>query len=234
MCRAARPPQPLPARLPIAGLALVVAFSLTTGCNTAAPRPSEVVADSVRGFSGEQGANGWSYGYWDRTADPGKDYSQATDFQLLKQFGRDPINGLSSHRDFTTGDLWTLQDGQYYTSLWAEGGHPNSASRLGKYAPAEQWAVRRWVSTVAGPVLVSGRVGKVMPWGANWAGGCQARIVVDGVTVFSAPMDDRGTDYSVNTTLRTGSIVDLLIGPGPSVGVTKFTATIRTVPAVAQ
>jgi hypothetical protein len=213
---------------------VVALWSLTTGCHAAPPRPPEpeVVADSVRGFSGRQGADGWSYGYWDRTAAPGAEYAPATDFRLLKHFGGDPINGLSGRREFTTGELWTLEDGRFYTSLWADGGHPNSASRLGAHAAAEQWAVRRWVSTVDGAVTVSGHAGKVMPWGANWAGGCQARVVVDGVTVFSTPADERGTDYSVAVTLRTGSVVDFLIGPGPSVGVTKLTATIRTAPAI--
>lgn len=214
-------------------LALAVWWSLATGCRPSAPPPSapqpaEVVADSVSGFSGQQGANGWSYGYWDRAAGPDTSYGQTTDFRLLKYFGGDPINRLSGHPEFTTGQLWTLADGVYYTSLWAEGGHPNSAVQLGTHAPAEQWAVRRWVSTVDGPVTVSGHAGKVMPWGQNWAGGCQARIVVDGATVFSAAMDNRGTDYSIDATVRVGSRVDFLIGPGPSVGVTKFTATIRT------
>lgn len=194
------------------------------------PQASEVVADSVSGFSSEQGANGWSYGYWDHTADPDKSYDPKTDFQLLKHFGSDPINHISGRPEFTTGKLWNLEDGKYYTSLWAEGGHPNSMMKLGTHAQVEQWAVRRWVSTVDGPVTISGHAGKVMPWGENWAGGCQALIVVDGAAVFSAAMDNRGTDYSINVNLKKGSTVDFLIGPGPSIGVTKFTATIRTTP----
>ena len=195
-----------------------------------APRPTEIVADSVSGFSGEQGTNGWSYGYWDRTADPDKSYNQTTDFQLLKHFGSDPINRISGHAEFTTGKLWILQDGKYYTSLWAEGGHPNGTMKLGAYAQAEQWSVRRWISTVDGSITISGHAGKVMPWGENWTGGCQAQIVVDGKTMFSSFMGNRGTDYSITVTVGIGSPVDFLIGPGPTVGVTKFTATIRTTP----
>jgi len=205
-------------------------WSLTTGCHPMAPRPTEIVADSVSGFSGEQGANGWSYGYWDRTADPDKSYNQTTDFQLLKHFGSDPINHISGRPEFTTGKLWILLDGKYYTSLWAEGGHPNGTMRLGTYAQVEQWAVRRWVSTVNGSITISGHAGKVMPWGENWTGGCQAQIVVDGKTMFSSFMDNRRADYSITVTVAIGSPVDFLIGPGPSVGVTNFTATIRTTP----
>jgi hypothetical protein len=193
-----------------------------------------VVADSVGGFSGQQGANGWSYGYWDHTADTDKSYSQTTDFQLLPHFGSDPINQLSTRPEHGTGQLWTLQDGRYYTSLWAGGGHPNGTLYLGGHAQGEHWAVRRWASTANGPVTISGHAAKVL--GTNWGGAVQTRIVVDGTPVFSAVIDNAGTNYSVNATVRRGSLVDFLIGPGPagaySIGVTKFTATIRTAPAL--
>lgn len=214
-----------------AAFAMAFCWSLTTGCHPVAPPPAVIVADSVSGFSGEQGANGWSYGYWERTADPDQSYDQTTDFLLLKHFGTDPINRISGRPEFTTGKLWNLEDGKYYTSLWAEGGHPNGTMRLGDYAQVEQWAVRRWVSTVNGTITISGHAGKVMPWGENWSGGCQALIVVDGKTMFSSLMDNRGTDYSITVNVGIGSPVDFLIGPGPSVGVTRFTATIRTNPS---
>jgi hypothetical protein len=102
-----------------------------------------MLADSMSGFSGTQGANGWSYGYWDRTADTDKSYSQTTDFQLIRHFGRDPINGTSSRSDFTTGKLWILQDGRYYTALWAEGCSSNGTTELASQAKVEHSAVRR-------------------------------------------------------------------------------------------
>ena len=219
-------------RLPATALALAVGSLLAAGCRSASRPPSEVVADSVSGFSGVQGAHGWFYGYWDRTADPDQSYSQTTDFQLLRHFGSDPVNHLSGREEFTTGKLWNLEDGRYYTSLWAEGGHPNSAMKLGQHAPVEQWAVRRWVSTTDGLVTISGHVGKVMPWGENWSGGERALLVVDGATSFSADFDNSGEDYSIEATVHVGSLVDCLIGPNSSVGVTEFTCSIRAVPAV--
>ena len=217
-------------RLRVTALALAVCSCLTAGCHTSSLQPSEVVADSVRDFSGKQGDRGWSYGYWDRSADTDKRYDQATDFQLLKHFGSDPINGISGHSEFTTGELWNLQDGLYYTSLWAAGGHPNSPVKLGEHAEAEQWAVRRWVSTTNGPVTISGHAGKVMPWGEKWSGGVQTLIVVDGTTLFRADIENQRTDYSLDATVKVGSLVDFLIGPNPSVGVIELTATVRTAP----
>jgi hypothetical protein len=199
-----------------------------------------MVADSVSGFSGKQGANGWSYGYWDRTADTDTGYGQTTDFQLLRHFGSDPINGLSSRSDFTTGKLWILQDGLYYTALWAEGASANGTTKLARQAKVEHWAVRRWVSTVNGPVTISGHAAKILDWGDVDSG--QARIVVDGTTVFSAvthlrgtnsaDIVMRGTNYSVNVTVHIGSRVDFLITAGPietggAFGPVKFTATIH-------
>jgi hypothetical protein len=217
-------------------LALAVCSLLTTGCHNASPRSSQVVADSISEFSGEQGANGWSYGYWDYTADTDKSYNQATDFQLLRQFGSDPINQLSTRPELGTGKLWTLQDGVYYTSLWAGGGHPNGILDLGAHTQVEHWAVRRWVSTANGPVTISGHAAKVLA--TNWGGGIQTRIVVDGTTVFSAAIDNQGTDYSVKAEVHRGSRVDFLIGPGLpdayAVGVTEFTATIRGTPLVSR
>lgn len=209
-----------------AALALIAASFLAAAPVTSPPPTPSVIADSVREFSGEQGANGWFYGFWDRSADRDDTYDPATDFQLLRHFGRDPKNGLVGHSEFTTGELWYLEDGRFYTSLWAEGGHPHGKLDLGSYARAEHWVVRRWVSTVAGVVTIRGQAGKVMPWGANWRGGVQALLVVDGKPLYRADLGNTETDYAVEATVRVGSRVDFLLGPSPSIGVMKFTATI--------
>jgi hypothetical protein len=205
-----------------AALILLSAASLAAS----PPPPPAVIADSVREFSGEQGANGWFYGYWDRSADRDDTYDPATDFELLQYFGRDPKNGLVGHSEFTTGELWYLEDGRFYTSLWAEGGHPHGKLDLGPYARAEHWVVRRWVSTIAGVVTIRGQAGKVMPWGANWTGGVQALLVVDGKPLYRADLGNLETVYAVEATVRVGSRVDFLLGPNPSIGVMKFTAMI--------
>jgi len=209
---------------------VIMCVLVTSGYGqTQSETSAKILADSVRDFSAEQGANSWTYGYWDRTATAGKEYEQAKDFQLLKHFGDDPINGLSQRKEFTTGKLWYLEDGRYFTSLWAEGGHANSSMKLGRHEGVEHWAVRRWVSPVECSAKLTGRVGKVMPWGKNWEGVCRALIVVDGNKVFSAAMDNDGQDYSIEVGLRKGSTIDFLIGPAPTIGVTKFTATIAVV-----
>ena len=209
-------------------VAILVSLGFLPGSNSeeSTNTTARVIADSVEQFSDKQGANGWSYGYWDQSTD--QDYRQETDFQLLKHFGDDRKNGLSGRSEFTTGKLWYLEDGQFFTSLWAEGGHANSPIKLGKYAAAKHWAVRRWKSSTTSACTIRGRIGKVMPWGKNWSGHCRARIIVDGKEVFSEIMDEDGQDYSVKVDLEQGSMVDFLIGPEPSIGVMQFTARIET------
>lgn len=184
------------------------------------------LAHSVEGFSGVQGLNGWTYGYWDESSDADGIYDPATDFRPFERFGNDPINGLSSHSEFTTGELWYLEDGRYYTSLWAEGGHPHADMDLGAYARADHWVIRRWTSTVDGSIQINGHAGKVMPWGENWAGGTRFLILADGEAVLEAQVDDGGEAYAVRATVEAGSPIDFLIGPGSGIGVMRFTAVI--------
>lgn len=210
-------------------LFLVVAvFSATCCVGQTIPRKiTNVIGDSAAEFSSEQGKDGWYYGYWDRSADEDGKYRQSVDFQLLKNFGSDSKNGISAHEKFTTGQLWYLEDGKSYTSLWATGGHANSPRQLGDYVAAEQWAVRRWVSDTSGIVTITGHIGKVMPFGANWGGECKASIIVDGETVFSSVMDEQGLDYAVVVKIHEKSVIDFLIAPDPSIGVVTFTTRIR-------
>lgn len=194
----------------------------------APPASADTIADSARDFSGEQGLHGWTYGYWDESSDPDGRYDQSGDFRLFSNFGVDAINGLRLHSEFRTGDLWYLEDGRYYTSLWAEGGHPHGTMNLGSHARANHWAVRRWTSTVAGPIAISGHAGKVMPWGENWSGTSRFLVIVGGEKVYEAELDDGGREYSVSAEVAVGTPVDFLIGPGSGIGVVRFTARIVT------
>lgn len=194
---------------------------------TTSPQSAVLLADSVRGFSHEQGANGWFYGFWDQSADGDGAYDPTRDFRRLPNFGDDAINGLSRHDDFTTGELWYLEDGRFYTSLWAEGGHAHGEMDLGGYARAAHWVVRRWVSAVDSEVEIAGRAGKTMPWGENWSGDVVFRVVVGGSTVYEATLDGGSQPYSVTTSVEDGTTVDFLIGPGSAIGVVDFTGAIR-------
>ncbi|WP_223787213.1 hypothetical protein [Marinicella meishanensis] len=185
------------------------------------------ITDSVRDFSGTQGQNGWYYGYWDQSLDVDGSYDPQDDFRLFSHFGADPINGLSQHTDFSTGQLWFLEDGRYYTSLWAAGGHPHGTMDLGSYAKANHWVVRRWVSTVKGQIGISGHAGKTMPWGENWGGDIKFLIMAGDHVIHEASADDGGQGFTINTVVQIGTPIDFMIGPGSAIGVTQFTASVK-------
>lgn len=207
---------------------LLALSALVASMSGTARSSADVVADSVRDFSGTQGAKGWTYGYWDETGDADGKFDHRRDLQVFGNFGTDPINGLAGHTEFTTGDLWYLEDGRYYTSLWAEGGHPHGDLDLGAYARAKHWTVRRWASTVSGRIRISGHAGKVMPWGENWSGSVKFLVLVDGNRVYEAEVDDEGQEYSVSASVEVGTPIDFLIGPGSAIGVSRFTAVLQT------
>ncbi|MFM8007128.1 MAG: hypothetical protein ACKO86_19800, partial [Dolichospermum sp.] len=116
--------------------------------------PTVEIANSQTEFSGTQGQNNWYYGYYDGPFN-------SSDFQQMNQF---------------SSSTWYLQNGTYWTQLWATGGHPNGQIKSGGRLPVQQWAVRRWVSEIDGVVDISGSV---------LGGSTIGRIFVNGVELLS-------------------------------------------------
>jgi hypothetical protein len=109
----------------------------------------DIIADSVSHFSGTQGQDGWYYGY---SSGP----FTGTNFTLMTQFAPSEI---------TSGDSWYVQEGTYWTQLSVTGAHGNGTTTSGGRTPTEQWAVREWVSNVAGDVTISGSIAKLITGG---------------------------------------------------------------------
>ena len=111
-----------------------------------------IIADSVSEFSGTQGANGWYYGYYDGSLAP-------STFKLMPTY--DPNSVGSTERGggglFPPG-MWSVQwdASGYWTCLETKGGIPNGTDGNWGRQQNEQWAVRRWVSDVSGPITISG------------------------------------------------------------------------------
>lgn len=210
-----------------AAAAVVLVSSSAAGPVGAAEDAGKVIADSVLEFSAIQGQNGWWYGYWNATEDDDGRYDPAKDFIEFESFGGDSINRFDEHAEFSLGSLWYLEDGRFYTALWADGGHPHAEMELGSFAKADHWVVRRWVSSSEDSLIILGRLGKSMPWGANWSGAVVGKIVVDGRVVYSTDVDDGGGNYAVDVQVDVGTTVDFLIGPKDAIGVIDFTALLR-------
>ena len=178
----------------------------TTGVGwdlTTLPKPPQIVADSVAGFSGEQGKSGWWYGFWDAGADLDQSYDPIADFQL---FPHEP--GPWGPESFWSGAKWDWFEGNPpWTELHASGGHPSGTNT----GPLHH-AIRRWVSTVDGPARIQGALENPSDWGDGVVG----RVLVDGAEVWSQTVDGGGVSWQVDVTLTVGALVDLVIDPGPA------------------
>jgi len=187
--------------LPAAMILVMVVLSVNAG----------TIFDSVEEFSGTQGQDNWYCGYYD--GDGASPYT-SSDFEEMPQF----INGNQwiIHRGDPTG---------YWTSLYATGGHPNGP--VGNYyRGTEHWAVRRWVSDVAGAVSIEGNLSK----SSRSGDGTICHILVNDVVVFSQHLTGKesgGIDYSVEVELTSGDTIDFAIQPGASdmYDSTRFAAT---------
>lgn len=122
----------------------------------------ELLADSAADFtsSGEQGAKGWSYGYYDRSSDQVANY-QTNDFK--------PFSDA-----FWNGVEWLWPDGNPpYDRLAERSMRPTAALSGG-----EHWPIRRWVSRVSGNLTLHLRAGKRAAGGT----GVSARVFHKGGT----------------------------------------------------
>ena len=168
---------------------------------------TKTIADSVSDFSGSQGEKNWYYGYYSGSL-------TSADFKKMQEFD---------------GQTWWVKQGSYSTRLSADKVHPNSRKK-------EQWAVRRWVSPVAGNLKISGHLAKIDPRGDAPRDGVTGSIIVDGKTIWSehiAANDTTGIDYNVSAEgVKVGSTVDFAIAPGVNAFNDKstFTAQISYTP----
>ena len=181
-----------------------------------------VIADSVADFSGVQGQSGWQYGYYQGTFAPAS-------FQQMTQFNAVGVNPI--------GPYWQVQDGTFWTSLWAEGGHPNGVLTSGGRAQVDQWSVRRWVSNVSGAITVAGVIADQDGSAGN---GVIGHIFVGGTEVQTLIVnngDTSGQSFALSLNVNAGTTIDFAIDPRDSNDVadtTKFTAQIAAVPEPAE
>jgi hypothetical protein len=186
--------------------------------------PARLLADSVADFSLTQGEHGWWYGY---------DGGSVDSFALLT---RKSIitNYVPPTKDMW--DCWTTED-QHWTQLFQLGGHPNGTISSSPSVSVLERAVRRWTSTFAGDVLITGEIAKIDAPEMD-SNGIDAFVYVDGVQVYTTPIDGDdagGLSYDITTTLQVGSNVDFVLDPHEGHDhhdLSRFTAVIaRSEPA---
>ena len=192
---------------------------LMTACAASSALAIGIVADSAAEFSAVQGQNGWYSGY---------------------------LEGSFTANDFLQLPTYSVSDSAWVYSLahppWTQVGalymHPDGPNN----GRPIRWAVRRWVSDVAGPVIIAGDLAMRNGGGNQDSDGITGKIWVDGISILSQPLyawDQTGVHYLLNTTVSVGSKVDFILdsnGPGPYPGqtdyydTTLFTAQVTLIP----
>jgi hypothetical protein len=193
------------------------------GDGGAAPvtEPPRLLADSVADFSLTQGDWGWSYGY---------DGGSLDSFTLMTR------KSVITNYVPPSNDVWDCwgNDTAHWTQIFQLGAHPNGTDTSTPSNAILQRAVRRWTSTFAGEVMVSGEIAKIDLIGSN---GVDAFVYVDGVeryTTFIAGDDAGGRRYVIVATLSLGSTVDFVLDSHEGADhhdLTRFTGIIVRVEA---
>lgn len=154
-----------------------------------------IVADSINDFAGVQksGEGQWEYG-----AHAGNGAYSPDRFEPL---------------------TWTRMDWGYlwqgkcpYANVSHGGGHP------GVMEGRAVWSVRRWTSSAAGPVRITGFVER----SSNNGDGTGAKIFIDGTEVFSTLVgagQPQRADWALPATLKRGSRVDFALTPGAALNI---------------
>jgi len=165
--------------------------------------PVRLLADSVADFSFTQGEHGWYYGY---------DSGSLDTFTLLT---RTSVITLFTPPSNQRWDCWA-SDTAHWTQIFQLGAHPNGTSSSTPSSSILQRAVRRWVSTIEGDVVIKGELAKLDLLPDAGTNGVDASIYVDGVQRFNdfiAADDGAGFSYEIAASVDVGSNIDFVLDP---------------------
>lgn len=179
------------------------------------------IADSTIDFAGNQGENGWLYGYYD--ADVPNAFTP-DDFELMNDYDSTAQRWWAS-QDSTL----TLIDANFMHSYVVNGPEGNTN---------EQWAVRRWVNDASGMLEINIDMAR----GAdNMLGdGVRLHVYIDGVRRLVAdllPGNSAGLSFMLYEDVREGAVIDFALDGGDNAlfDGTEFHAEImRVVPSPAS
>ncbi|HRI16258.1 MAG TPA: Ig-like domain-containing protein [Verrucomicrobiota bacterium] len=173
------------------------------------------VADSVDDWvPAKQGANGWFYGYYDKSLDADATY-QGEDFTLFPHDG-----GGWSPTDFWSGSQWAwFQGNPPWDEITQGTGHPNHPNG-GSVDPDrtrthEHWVIRRWVSNRIGDLRLRVRFYKTIP---DCGDGVVVRAFRNGFEIYAqgiAYNDGSGRDDIVELLgMEENEVIDVALTPG--------------------
>lgn len=174
-----------------------------------ARQPSISVVDSSTEFSGNQGENGWAYGFYDHGADLEFDPLLGQDGDGV--FGNEPSDFTPFPEDWWTGTQWDEPnadgDNVPWTFMNATRAHPNDND-----PGPDHHTVRRWESDgVEGEFLMHGSFFNLSANGDGTTG----RIFLNGEEIYAELTDGVPVEFSQLVDIEDGDIIDILIDWGP-------------------
>jgi hypothetical protein len=169
------------------------------GYETESPA-SVILADSAAEFSGVQGENNWFHGFYNKSIDAGNVY-QASNFVAFPSNG-----GAYGPENYFTGTAWDWYSGNPpWTEIGRTNGHPNGSNN-----GLEHWAIRRWVSEIAGTVRVDWSLAKA----GSGGNGVTGRIYHNNTSRDSAVIagsNTSGTNRAVSFAVQVGDTIDIAL-----------------------
>ncbi|MEZ5300240.1 MAG: CotH kinase family protein [Verrucomicrobiales bacterium] len=171
------------------------------------------VADAAVEFSGVQGQDGWEYGYYDRSADlaaMGDGVYQTSEFTRFA--GGAGQGAWNINTQMWTGSFWDRNTAAAapWTSITASAMHPNDAVSPGP----EEYAIRRWVSDVAGTHTVEGYFNNASASGDGTTG----RVFHNGTEIYAVLTNGGIANYAEQVELQIGDTLDFMVDVGPVPG----------------
>ena len=171
-------------------------------------------------FSGTQGQDGWSYGYWDVTSDGSPSaYDHTTDFTA---FPGGSASGVWSDTNHWTGSAWDFNPvgagtgNPPWTVITPTSMHPNDESPGNEHYPVLRYTVEDGPGST---LTVTGFFNNVNANGDGTTG----RIILNGVEQYSVvtdgTTDNLGGGLVING-VSTGDILDFMVDVGPAPGAT--------------
>lgn len=182
-----------------------------TGLPAVNKQSGTVLAQSEEGFSNVQGAEGWSYGFFEAPA-PGAAY----DVALFKPF--------PTYRVTPWNYEWVAD--QQYMVMTPVGTHP------GVQGGKPVWTVRRYTTKAAAKLRLQGTAVRT---GAG--DGTDMRVFIDGKPLWSAQLgggQPPEAKFDLTATVPAGAHIDFAVDPGPAADIsydaTSFGVTILQLP----
>lgn len=166
-------------------------------------------ANSIEQFSGNQGQDGWSYGYRNLTADGGaQDYDPVANF--IPFTGGDTGEVWDGTTQQWSGSQWDLNTAAAgpWSELGRENVHPNSSP--------VHWVIRRWSASSLSQVTPLGLRYHVRKSNTGCGNGVTAGIYINGQqrdVVLIGAADGAGVTRTFYANVAPSDVVDLILSP---------------------